>query len=522
MRIGPWLESTMRFAFADDTEDVAGTAEFNAVRRAFDTWAAYVPIEFREVGLDEDPHVRISWIPLDDRPGGEPGVIAYSAFPPQLTGQSSPLPFKFIDQFNWHIDGRADAHDIETTALHEIGHLLGLAHSEDPQAVMYFSAGAGQLKRALSQDDREGIRGLYTQIVRRGDSANAAGAISAVAAVRTRPRQIVTAVRNGSDRLLLISWRVEGDGAVTRTGDSGTNGIKLIRASSDPDRHIVDVALGARLVTACRNAAGDLELRSWTINASGAIGRTAGAVGRAGSARHVKIVALSPTLFVTACRNGAGRLLLMSWRLEPNGSLVRLSDSGSAAGAVSEIALSPFGPIGTAHLLLSAVRDGRGRLLIISWRVTAAGTFERRADTHGAAGKAKMIRVARESSGRLMTAMRANDGSALMIVWSVADDGRSIERLFGSTHQGEIEDLSLMSRPDGRAVTAVRNASNDLQMIPWTIEPVGYPHRAASPPQPTGEASMITLLSEPLADDAPIATVMRTGRGRLKIITWDD
>ncbi len=52
--------------------------------------------------------------------------------------------------------------DYANTLTHEIGHVLGLDHSEDPEAVMYPTAPEGETsKRTLAEDDREGIRYLY-------------------------------------------------------------------------------------------------------------------------------------------------------------------------------------------------------------------------------------------------------------------------------------------------------------------------------------------------------------------------
>ncbi|KAI3670040.1 hypothetical protein L6452_41627 [Arctium lappa] len=51
--------------------------------------------------------------------------------------------------------------DLETVAAHEIGHLLGLDHSEVPNAAMFPSISYGQKKKPLHEDDIKGIKTLY-------------------------------------------------------------------------------------------------------------------------------------------------------------------------------------------------------------------------------------------------------------------------------------------------------------------------------------------------------------------------
>ncbi len=52
--------------------------------------------------------------------------------------------------------------DYANTLTHEIGHVLGLDHSDVPEAVMYPTAPEGEIsKRTLSDDDRAGLRYLY-------------------------------------------------------------------------------------------------------------------------------------------------------------------------------------------------------------------------------------------------------------------------------------------------------------------------------------------------------------------------
>lgn len=55
-----------------------------------------------------------------------------------------------------------DGNDLQSILTHEIGHFLGLAHSSDEQAVMYYSRAAGTNFRTLTDDDVQGICEIYT------------------------------------------------------------------------------------------------------------------------------------------------------------------------------------------------------------------------------------------------------------------------------------------------------------------------------------------------------------------------
>ncbi len=64
--------------------------------------------------------------------------------------------------FKWSVNGAADAFDIQATITHEMGHILGLGHSKDPNACMYATANTGETnKRNLNSDDIKGICNIY-------------------------------------------------------------------------------------------------------------------------------------------------------------------------------------------------------------------------------------------------------------------------------------------------------------------------------------------------------------------------
>jgi predicted Zn-dependent protease len=60
------------------------------------------------------------------------------------------------------VDGAVEGgFDIETIALHELGHLLGLKHSGVAGSVMLATVSANSTLRTLQPDDLSGIRALY-------------------------------------------------------------------------------------------------------------------------------------------------------------------------------------------------------------------------------------------------------------------------------------------------------------------------------------------------------------------------
>jgi len=158
-----WPTPQLTFAFEDGTADTAG--EFGAVRAAFATWAAAVPVLFTEVGRTQKPDVAIDWRPADDPDHSMIGsVVAHSDFPPGcgVISDTLPKPVHFDDSENqWSIGAVPNALDVETVALHELGHILGLQHSTVPGSVMFPTVDDNSTNRVLTQDDLLGIRQLY-------------------------------------------------------------------------------------------------------------------------------------------------------------------------------------------------------------------------------------------------------------------------------------------------------------------------------------------------------------------------
>lgn len=55
----------------------------------------------------------------------------------------------------------SNLYDVPSLALHEYGHLLGLGHSTDENAVMYSALAAGELTRTLTATDIQMVDAIY-------------------------------------------------------------------------------------------------------------------------------------------------------------------------------------------------------------------------------------------------------------------------------------------------------------------------------------------------------------------------
>lgn len=167
------------YCFSNGTNDIASNGERESVKAAAAIWNAAMPrVRITEVGSCVFSVFQIKWVTgahgdsqyfegvnsgtgwAYDLPFGfSPGTYAH-AFPPN-NGD-----IHFDDGETWTMSerpfGSGQPIDLQTVALHELGHMLGLGDSESETAIMYDSYVGSH--RYLSADDIAGVQAMYTDI----------------------------------------------------------------------------------------------------------------------------------------------------------------------------------------------------------------------------------------------------------------------------------------------------------------------------------------------------------------------
>lgn len=148
-----WNKTALTYRFSNYTSDLSSTASRSAIEAALFSWTSSSPLSFSEVGSGED--IALGWYTGSHCSAsafdGTNGVLAHAFFP-AYGGD-----VHFDDAESWST-GSSGIH-LETVALHELGHSLGLAHSSVSGAVMYPTYSG--VNSSLRDDDRAGIWAIY-------------------------------------------------------------------------------------------------------------------------------------------------------------------------------------------------------------------------------------------------------------------------------------------------------------------------------------------------------------------------
>lgn len=182
-----WFGRQIHYSFfSSGTADLPGTNEFTTLRDSFDPWVSATsctaPTTSTDLVFIEDALSNTDVVGHNFLDGainnnllifrdtdwphvGQGGIIialTTTSYSPQ-TGEIFDADIEFNSaQFNFTNGDTGVATDLMNTAVHEIGHVIGLGHSSTNDATMYFDASLGEVKkRDLHCDDRNAVTFKY-------------------------------------------------------------------------------------------------------------------------------------------------------------------------------------------------------------------------------------------------------------------------------------------------------------------------------------------------------------------------
>ena len=155
-----WNKTTLKYYIYNSSSHLTTTERENAIRSAFALWSDKSTLSFIQVYNPNQADIKIKWEKGNHGDGypfdGNTGILAHAFYPPPAGGNYAGH-LHFDDDENWSINGSGI--DLITVAAHEIGHLLGIEHSNVSSALMYpYYTG---IKRQLDNDDCLAVWDLY-------------------------------------------------------------------------------------------------------------------------------------------------------------------------------------------------------------------------------------------------------------------------------------------------------------------------------------------------------------------------
>jgi peptidoglycan hydrolase-like protein with peptidoglycan-binding domain len=219
----PWGKTALTYRYANYTSDMSQTNIRSAISNAMVSWSGASVITFSEVTSGED--MSIGWytgdhgdgVPFDNGGSNGSNVLAHTFSPGGGLGGD----MHFDDYETWSNSTSSGTH-LETVAVHEMGHALGLGHSSVTSAVMYAYYSAG--RTTLTSDDRAGIWSLYSPYAAQsGDDLQAGEGIPSGTSIWSSDGRFEFAFQGDGNLVLYMSGKV-----LWAAGTNGKGGDRLM------------------------------------------------------------------------------------------------------------------------------------------------------------------------------------------------------------------------------------------------------------------------------------------------------
>ncbi|KAK2179697.1 hypothetical protein NP493_477g03036 [Ridgeia piscesae] len=184
-----WPKHDLKYRVVNYSPDLYWGTQRDTFRKAFDKWSQVTPLNFRAVETP-DQDIEIKFAAGNHGDGsrnsfdGPGGVLAHAYYPE--VGDTH-----FDEDETW-TDETSEGTNLLNVATHELGHALGLGHSNVPHAVMapYYQGYDPYFK--LQDDDIRAIQSLYGSRQDRTEPTPPVATTTTTTTTTTTPRSTTT------------------------------------------------------------------------------------------------------------------------------------------------------------------------------------------------------------------------------------------------------------------------------------------------------------------------------------------
>ncbi|MDB9786642.1 M23 family metallopeptidase, partial [Bacteriovoracaceae bacterium] len=263
------------------------------------------------------------------------------------------------------------------------------------------------------------------------------------------------------------------------------------------------------IFSANKNAKNKLILTSWRVQGITNIQSLDTEV--AGGIKQLTVAKVSSSKALVVVKTMSNRLKLILYGVSNNGTISRLDDYLS--NSIRGIQLTRI--VGGDDKFATALIGNNGKLKIIIWDVNG-DQIVREGSVNGSRFSKTRVAATKNFRG-LVTASRTSSNKLVLNTFTVSNDGMSVQKRSQKNLFKIGSALSVVAIPSG-VVTAYKKQNNKMGIESHDLSDTGIIGRRKGI-DGAGTISEIKLLNPALAG-SNVASVVRDGSGRLRIIGW--